>query len=347
MRCAITSCRCRCGGHHALKFDNRILGTSIIWESVAVASFDVYPASPTSRNGADDTALAPTSWLVLPTINLGAGIDVVGESYHQDALRGLCGQTGGQGLPRRVFTAQLVREPDNPRDPNAVRVDIGGLPVGHLSKEDAPRFHSVIKRLCEQGQAPTARAVAAGGWTSEAQIGVKLLTSRTVKVWNGRAPFFSRLPWHEQAPIVLLPGAHPRPKSLVHLLVDAGHGALAVRDGQTWIGHVVARPDLVALCTRVLDRVGAATAELTQDADTWSIALVDPDALAQSLAALPAGDLRTLRRSVAPTGRWRCARCDRIWFDTRRPVPGWYDVEADGQPHVCPGCWSYAMTHPW
>jgi hypothetical protein len=296
----------------------------------------------------DDALLAAGSWLALPTINLGAPVDVVGESYHQEELQRLCGRPGGQGLPRRVFTAQLVREPDNPHDPDAVRVDIGGLPVGHLPRQDAPRFHAVIKRLSRQGQAVTARAVARGGWAG-ASIGVQLFTGRKITLWNGGAPFFSRLPWHEQAPVALLPDVQPRPKSLVDL-ADAGQGCLALRDltdGQTWIGHVVARPDLVALCARVRERAGTATAELTQNGDTWSIAIVDPDAIAPLLAALPAGDLRTLRRTVAPTGRWRCARCKRIWFDARRPVPGWYDVDADGHPHVCPECWSYAMTHPW
>jgi hypothetical protein len=39
-------------------------------------------------------------------------------------------------------TAILTLENDNPYDRNAVRVDIDGLTVGHLSRSDARRFRA-------------------------------------------------------------------------------------------------------------------------------------------------------------------------------------------------------------
>jgi hypothetical protein len=39
-------------------------------------------------------------------------------------------------------TAILTLENDNPYDGNAVRVDVDGLTVGHLSRNDAKRFRA-------------------------------------------------------------------------------------------------------------------------------------------------------------------------------------------------------------
>jgi|SRR5215218_1557140 len=61
---------------------------------------------------------------------------VVGESFHMDELDRV---TGG-GVGERELTAQLVRDPENPHDPNAVKVVVAGEEVGYLSRENAGRF---------------------------------------------------------------------------------------------------------------------------------------------------------------------------------------------------------------
>lgn len=61
-------------------------------------------------------------------------MDVVGESFHQDALQLILKKHG-----RRV-KAQLVPEPTNPKDHNAVRVVIHGYDVGHLRREVAKTY---------------------------------------------------------------------------------------------------------------------------------------------------------------------------------------------------------------
>lgn len=67
---------------------------------------------------------------------------VVGESHYEDNLRGLCGPATDD---MRQFSkvASLTLETDNPYDHNAVRVDIDGLTVGHLSRSDASWFRRI------------------------------------------------------------------------------------------------------------------------------------------------------------------------------------------------------------
>jgi hypothetical protein len=61
---------------------------------------------------------------------------VVGESFHVDALDRV---TGG-GVGEHEFTAQLVREPSNAHDRNAIKVVVENEHVGYLSRENAGRF---------------------------------------------------------------------------------------------------------------------------------------------------------------------------------------------------------------
>ncbi len=77
----------------------------------------------------------------------GYDLDVVGESYYQDALVRIAGPHTEDG--RRVkVSAVLYLEPDNPHDRNAIRVEINGETVGHVSRELAPDLR---KELISQG----------------------------------------------------------------------------------------------------------------------------------------------------------------------------------------------------
>ncbi len=65
---------------------------------------------------------------------------VVGESNYQPAIRKLADQYFG------YFDATLVREPRNPHDKNAVRIQAEFGPVGYLSRENAAKWARYLDR---------------------------------------------------------------------------------------------------------------------------------------------------------------------------------------------------------
>lgn len=69
-------------------------------------------------------------------------LEVVGESHYQPALRAIA----GRGEVRHQCTAHLVMDDDNPYDAKAVRVDIEGKPVGHLSRDDARAYRRQLRK---------------------------------------------------------------------------------------------------------------------------------------------------------------------------------------------------------
>lgn len=73
-------------------------------------------------------------------------LEVVGESHYQDDLWRLAGGPSASRI-RLTVTAELVPEPDNPHDRNAVKVLIDGRLVGYLSREDALVYLPGIRRL--------------------------------------------------------------------------------------------------------------------------------------------------------------------------------------------------------
>lgn len=77
-------------------------------------------------------------------------LEVVGESFYQDALWEIVG--GLRAEPVRFDThAVLVPEPKNPYDQNAIRVQINGALVGYLSRHDAATYLPGLERLMETG----------------------------------------------------------------------------------------------------------------------------------------------------------------------------------------------------
>jgi hypothetical protein len=90
-------------------------------------------------------------------------IEVVGESHHQRELERICGGRSEEGA-RVKTTAVLVLDDNNPYDSQAVRVEIHGYVVGHLSRENARQYR---KRLEEAGHAKitaSCKALIVGGW---------------------------------------------------------------------------------------------------------------------------------------------------------------------------------------
>lgn len=90
------------------------------------------------------------------------GSEVVGESFYKDNIAALGSishdyywpterlyekYVEGDRVYKYHFTemdAELVPEPDNPHDPNAIRVDVNGKTVGHIAKDNTQRIREVI-----------------------------------------------------------------------------------------------------------------------------------------------------------------------------------------------------------
>jgi len=72
------------------------------------------------------------------------GLRVVGASHYQPAIRSFYG--AGE------LDATLTQEPENPYDPNAIRVEIGGKTVGHLDRDTAAYFSDWIKTRRYEGK---------------------------------------------------------------------------------------------------------------------------------------------------------------------------------------------------
>lgn len=99
-------------------------------------------------------------------------VNVVGESHYQENLALICGKRTEDGV-HVITEALLVPEADNPYDPNAVRVEIKGLQVGHLAREAAVAY----RQLGLDGKR-SYPALITGGWDrgdgDEGGYGVKL-----------------------------------------------------------------------------------------------------------------------------------------------------------------------------
>lgn len=93
----------------------------------------------------------------------GFDVAVVGESNYQEALERICGGRSADGASHDC-TAVLRPEPQNPYDPNAIRVEIDGLLVGYLARPAAKAYGPVAERLTQQGQIGTCDARIVGGW---------------------------------------------------------------------------------------------------------------------------------------------------------------------------------------
>jgi hypothetical protein len=266
-------------------------------------------------------------------MSIGAAVRVVGTSFHQDELEVIAGGRNFAGTRRRLLTVTLIREPDNPYDENAVRVDAAGVPVGHLSREDAPQFHSIIQH------AATCRAELVGGWDQgrgdRGSIGIEILTGPRPSRWTGKAAFLPDTPWHENIEVALEAASRGVPARSVVTLAKMS-GGVAVLLGDALIGEMADRPDLADLVHRV-QAAGlptTANARLTTNGKLV-VRVADPDAVAKTLHHLGSRDLRHIQGTTRPTGRWLCKRCGSIWSDSRR------------QPrHACPQCGGYAFTLP-
>lgn len=111
----------------------------------------------------------------------GHDLEVVGESFHQDALWRVVGTRTSERV-RLETQAVLFPETDNVYDENAISVWINGLKVGHLSKEDAEAYRPGLLALqAREGKAIALRGVIVGG-------GVRLDGPGFLGVWMSHDP---------------------------------------------------------------------------------------------------------------------------------------------------------------
>lgn len=98
--------------------------------------------------------------------------DVVGESFYKEALADILGQ-------KREVNAIAVLVPySNAKDANAVRIEIKGRIVGHLSRDEAPEFRKLLAKKHKALATSSCKALIGGGATkpdgSKGPIGVRL-----------------------------------------------------------------------------------------------------------------------------------------------------------------------------
>jgi HIRAN domain len=112
-----------------------------------------------------------------PVLPGGEAVEVVGESYYQDALDAICGGKCEDGH-RLMCQAELRPEPDNEYDKRAVGVYVDGTMVGHLSRTDAKARQPQLLALRSQGKRPMCGALISGGWYrgpgDEGHYGIRL-----------------------------------------------------------------------------------------------------------------------------------------------------------------------------
>lgn len=98
-------------------------------------------------------------------------IPIVGESYYQENLAAICGPRKAKG-EKRTVEARLIFEDNNPKDKNAIRVEIEGKHVGYLSRELAVQYRRQVKKLNYMGATGVCSAQIRGGWRRTTDEGV-------------------------------------------------------------------------------------------------------------------------------------------------------------------------------
>ncbi len=113
--------------------------------------------------GASSSQASPTE-IELVVLDGDDDLDVVGESYRQDALWRIVGGKTSERV-RKETIGYLVPEPNNEYDPNAIGVWIQGLQVGFIAKELAREIIDDLHVLIDAnpGSYIGLRGVVAGG----------------------------------------------------------------------------------------------------------------------------------------------------------------------------------------
>lgn len=99
-------------------------------------------------------------------------MDVSGESHHADAVRAVVGNSLKPGGSETKVDVQLLPEPNNRFDRNAIAVWCSSHQLGYLPKEVAPRYVTVLSALVANGWTPQVQArIWAGVWSYDDEPG--------------------------------------------------------------------------------------------------------------------------------------------------------------------------------
>lgn len=121
-----------------------IVGFLILWITTLTRSKDVKASQQSEPT--NHVSSASASEFLMARKTGGFFQEVVGESNYFSNIKKVVGKNG----PEVVVTAELVREPNNRFDNNAVRVDVSGLTVGYIPSEDARDFHELLNFAARQ-----------------------------------------------------------------------------------------------------------------------------------------------------------------------------------------------------
>lgn len=84
-------------------------------------------------------------------------LSIVGESFYQPALASISDAKDSEDVSHDCF-AELIPEPTNDHDPNAIMVCIEGQRVGYLSRSNAKRYRAAIVAMVEADQPTICKA---------------------------------------------------------------------------------------------------------------------------------------------------------------------------------------------
>lgn len=221
-------------------------------------------SAPTTLDPLEEkTPLSPdASPLQVPAFATGAEREVVGESFNQPALQAAARGSGADGARRRHVMAVLELEPNNPYDPNAIRVAIGGRTVGHIPRDDTHEYRPFLRALAARGVVASCRAEITGGWDqgpgSRGHFGIVLNAADPLQESDADEP---TLPVGERVTVV---GEEAHQEALEKIFAEAGgDGVLAELRSPAGVVEVLIDGERVGELTakmseRFLPLVGAA-----------------------------------------------------------------------------------------
>ncbi|NHI16890.1 HIRAN domain-containing protein [Microbacterium excoecariae] len=212
----------------------------------------VTPAAPTARRATragrgqvstSATKYALVGWDSWPSV------EVAGEFARIDALWRAIGQRPriDEEIVIDAIAAELLPEPTNPHDSNAVMVIINGQHVGYLEREQAAEYHAPLADLVAAGVSPSTRARI---WTTQRRD------------WDGsKAKGRARITLALNAPGMLAPTNNP-PEAPYSLLPWARAVQVSGEENHLdVIGEHLQNGESLAIGTIVEERTSPARAE--------------------------------------------------------------------------------------
>jgi hypothetical protein len=124
----------------------------------------------------------PSNYQFLPRGDGEHTIQVVGESNYQASLRWAANGVNTDGPNNPRVYAEIIPEPDNRFDQNAVKIQAAGRLVGSLARPDAAAYQRHLLPLMAAGRVPACEARIKGGYTTNdgyaASLGIELYVGR-------------------------------------------------------------------------------------------------------------------------------------------------------------------------